>query len=134
MKLKYFIVFFIIFCFTWNGLAQDHIFVQLYSGEIIYYKLAENPTITYTSAEMNICPGTGSQKSIPIKNIKNIQYTYPNNISVDDGIQTGLIAIYTASGYYVTMIKEYKEINKLYLPFGVYILQSKDSSKKVLLK
>lgn len=133
MKFKHIIALFFTLNFAWFGAAQDHIFVQLHSGEIIYYKLADNPTITYTSAEINISAAMGSQKSIPIKNVKQIQYTYPKSISVADGIQVGLTAVYSASGYYITTIKEFEDIYKLNLPFGVYILQSKDTSKKVLL-
>lgn len=134
MKLKTFIVLFLTFCSTGYVLAQNHIFVLLHSGETIYYKLEDNPTITYSSTELNIHTGKNSPKSIPIHDVKEIRYTAPKNISVSDGIQTGHIAVYSAFGYYITIIKEFEDIYKLYLPMGVYILQSKDSSKKVLLQ
>ena len=51
MKLKTFIVLFLTFCSTGYVLAQNHIFVLLHSGETIYYKLEDNPTITYSSTE-----------------------------------------------------------------------------------
>lgn len=133
MELKHFIALFFTFCSICYGWTQNHIFVQLHSGETIYYILADNPTITYSSTELNIYAGTESPKSIPIRNVQNIQYTHPKNISIAAGIHTGLIAVYTATGYYITLLKEFEDINKLNLPLGVYILQSKDSSQKVLL-
>ena len=134
MKLKHIIALFLSFGSTWYGLAQNHIFIQLYSGETIYYKLTDNPTITYSSTEVNICAGTDLAKRIPIRKIKNIQYTYPKDISISVGIQTGLTAVYTVSGQYIALIKEYEDINKLNLPLGVYILHTMDSSKKILLQ
>ena len=133
MRFKLFIALFFTFGLSRYGMAQNHIFVQLHSGEILYYKLADHPSITYTSTELNITAGTDAHKSIPIGNVKSVQYTHPKNISIADGIQTGLTAVYTASGQYISMIKEFEDINKLHLPFGVYLLHSADSSTKVLL-
>lgn len=134
MKLKYVIAFFFSLGSIGYGLAQNNIFVQLHSGEIIYYKLADNPTITYSATELQIFTGSGSAKCYPIGNVRNIQYTHPKGISIADGIATGLTAVYTVSGRYVTLIKEFEDISKLDLPMGIYILQSAQSSKKIMMQ
>ena len=134
MKHKYIIALFISLGSIGYGLAQNNIFVQLQSGEIIYYKLADRPAITYSATELNIYAESGSPKSYPIGQVRNIQYTHPKGISIADGIATGLTAVYTVSGRYVTLIKEFEDISKLDLPMGIYILQSEESSKKVMMQ
>ena len=134
MKLKYIIALFISLGSFGYGLAQNNIFVQLYSGEIIYYKLADDPTITYSATELQIFAESGTPKTYPIEKVRNIQYTHPKGISIADGIATGLTVVYTVSGRYVTLIKEFDDISKLDLPMGIYILQSAEASKKIMMQ
>lgn len=99
----------------------------------MYYRLEDQPTITYADSKLNIQTTRQSYKRIPIQHIKNIQYAPPTNIKADDGYMIGRILVYTISGEYITMLKNIEEINTLDLPYGVYIFRTKEASKKILL-
>ena len=106
-------------------------FVQLVSGETIYHKLADCPSITYTDTKLFIHLKSDSSLCIPIKKVKSIQYTLTPTL--DDEL-IGPIWVYSIKGEYITTLEQVKDLNNTYLPWGIYILRGDNAARKILIK
>lgn len=114
------------------GATLSHMFMQMDNDEVVYYKLTERPTLTYTGTQLHVTTHDGGNYTYPIERIRNIQYDPPRNLSVYDGLMTGLILIYSVTGTYITSIRDIEEISNLNIPWGVYVLRTKDASQKII--
>ena len=118
------------------GWSQSFMYIELTSGDVMYYKLKESPAIAYTDTDIAITT-LGSHHSVPIKKIKNIQYQdsalQKFFIHIDESL-TGPISVYNMNGVRITTIDKSDNINMFNIPYGVYILRDKESSQKILLQ
>lgn len=124
----------IIFCSVLCCQSQPYLFVQLTSDDILFYKLAERPTVTYSGSELVVLTSSGRQDNIPIESIWDIQYTPPTNIAIRYNNISGLPMVFSVTGEYITTLKEPEDITTLNIPMGIYILRQNNSSQKFLLQ
>ena len=134
MRLKNFILLFA-FCTTLYGRAEYNMYVQLSSGEIMYYALEKQPSITYSDDALTITTQLGSTNAIPLNSIKKILYDYPGITDITDMLfLEGPIDIYSITGNHITTIETLSYFNHLNIPTGVYIIRHGNFSHKVLKK
>lgn len=133
MKFKYIIVLLFIFCSYLSGLAESTMYVQLTSGDILYYRLDKQPVVTYSIDELTITTDLDSTRTIPLHNLRRIVY---DNFIITDIEDTlfldGPISIFSITGNCIGIIANSSEFSNLNLPIGVYILQHGNISKKIL--
>ena len=115
-------------------MAQSFLFMQMRSGDIMYYKLAERPMIQYSGTDMIVQTTTGVQNRIPVDEIRNIQYTPPTNISLLYNDLDGLTTVYSATGEYIATLNEPADINGLNLPTGVYVIRHNNAAEKMVVQ
>lgn len=131
---RYVVILLMMFSCTLYSRAQSYLFVQLTSGDVMYYRLAERPTITYSDSEMIVTTASGLRNAFPVKAIRDIQYTPPTNMSIQYNDLNGLTMVYSVTGQYITTIEDARNISELNLPAGVYILRNDNASEKYLLQ
>ena len=122
------------FCTIWCGRAQSYMYVQMISDDIVYFRTAEHPTITYTEAELTVSTTTGLSQSYPIDRVKSIWYSskqLSNNMPKE---LTGTIKVFTMTGILVTTLESIENIGMLKIPHGIYILSGSDSAQKICIK
>lgn len=135
MNIKYIITLLLIFLSIDCGLAQSSMCVEFTTGGLLYYKLNESPTITYTDTELVITTRMGIRNSFQIENIKQFAYSSPTAIAIiNDTLQEGPITIYSINGQYITSIKRIEDFHVSNIPLGIYILQYKSSAQKIIVK
>lgn len=136
MRIKrYLIILTYLFCALLCGWAQTNVYVQLVTDDILYYRLNDSPTIAYKNNELTIQTTYNFSKSIPVVAIKKILYNplFITNIA-DNLLINGPISIFNIFGHHITTIENLEDVEKLNVPFGIYILQSKNISKKIFVK
>ncbi len=115
--------------------AQTHMYVELTSGDFIYYKLAEWPKISYTETSLVVLTTSGEQNDFPINHVKTVQYIQPLFIRTEDNIPLiGPISIFSMMGEHITTIEKTEDILTADIPWGVYILRARNISTKFILQ
>ena len=132
MGYKYIIGIIVTFCTIWCGQAQSNLYVQTTSGDILYYRLAEEPAVTYTDTKLNIRTNTGETKTISLNKIRRICYN--QKYAHEDFNSAGPIRIYTISGQHMTTIDKWEDLPELNLPWGVYILRNTKTAQKITIQ
>lgn len=135
MKLRYIVILWMSLS-TISAWSQTHMYVQMTSGDIFYYKLAELPAITYTNTELSIKTTLNSSHRWLITDIQHIGYTKHNPIrkTQKKKVATEPIAVYSINGNHITTIQEPEDINSMHIPMGVYILKNTESTKKIIIR
>lgn len=108
-------------------------YVQLQNDDIVFCKLAENPTLRYTDTELNVTTESGTHYNYPIGNIRSIQYSPKDILSSMTDLPEGFVMIYSITGQHIISIPNFNDIVIVNIPCGVYILRTKDATKKVIL-
>lgn len=132
MRYKLFIGIIATFCTIGYVQAQSNLYVQMISGDVLYYRLAEEPAVTYTDTELNIKTNTGTTKTIPLNDIKHICYN--QSYAYEEFNNAGPIRIYTVSGQYMTTIDKWDDLSELNLPWGIYILRNTKTAQKIAIQ
>ena len=135
MKLKHSIGLILTFCTITYGWAASNLYVQLTSGEIVYFKLHHRPLITYSTDALSITSDSNYSNAISLKHIHRITYDYQDITNLSDiPFTKGPISIFTISGQIVKTINQISDLDNINIPNGVYILQQDNLTKKILKK
>ena len=132
MGYKYIIGIIVTLCTIGYGQAQSNLYVQTVSGDIMYYRLAEEPSITYTDVSLNVSTNSGITNTIPLNDIKRVYYNQA--YTHEDFNNAGSIRIYTVSGQYMTTIDKWEDLSELNIPWGVYVLRNTKTAQKIAIQ
>ena len=132
MRYRLFIGIVVTLCTIGYVHAQSNLYVPLVSGDVLYYRLQEEPAITYTDAELSVRTHAGTTKTIPLNDIKRICYN--QSYAYEDFNNAGPIRIYTVSGQYMTTIEKWEDLPELNLPWGIYILRNTKTAQKIAIQ
>ena len=122
------------FCTILCGQAQSYMYVQLASDNIVYFRTAEHPVITYTDSELTISTTSGLTQTYPIDHVRNIWYSSKQQSDKMTKGLTGPIRVFTISGVLVTTLEIIENISILNIPQGIYILSGNNSAQKICIQ
>lgn len=131
-----------LFLFNHNADAQTTLNVWLTSGGVENYEFTESLTLKSTS-ETELTLTSGSIEVVyPIENISkltiNSEEAIALNIQTEDATSVGEASVYNAAGVFITKLQTNAtgaaQVNLQGLPSGVYIVKSKNTQFKILVK
>ena len=118
-----------------HGWAQSYMFVQLNTGDVVYYYLAERPIVSYSGTELIVQSESSIKNHFPLNNVRNLTYTSPITTPIEEDIIFNYpIQVYSISGHYITTLEQVEDTYSMEIPYGIYILRSQKSSKKILIQ
>ncbi len=135
----------LLFLFNHSADAQTTLNVWLTSGGVENYEFTESLTLKSTSeTEMTLTCGT-IEVVYPIENIRKLTINdeeaaeiIATTINSGDTASIGEASVYNASGAFVTKLQTNAtgatQVNLKGLPSGIYIVKSKNTQFKVLVK